>query len=103
MRYIIGLGNYAMGVDDIGLRIVEHIADHGLDTDFEVVEAGNDGMLVLTYFTEETERLVIVDAVKFGGSPGEFKVAVKAAFEDMYADLEMIRAKRKKMRTMKKK
>ena len=38
-----------------------------------------------------------------GGSPGAFEVAVKAAFEDMYADLEMIRAKRKKMRAMKKK
>jgi hypothetical protein len=38
-----------------------------------------------------------------GGSADEFKVAVKAAFEDMYADLEMIRAKRKKMRAMKKK
>jgi hydrogenase maturation protease len=74
MRYLIGLGNYAMGDDGIGLRIVEHIADHRLDTDFEVVEAGNDGMLVLTYFSEETERLVIVDAVKFGGRPGEFTV-----------------------------
>ena len=38
-----------------------------------------------------------------GGSAGEFNVAVKAAFEDMYADLEMIRKKRKKMRAMKKK
>jgi len=38
-----------------------------------------------------------------GGSEGEFKVAVRAAFEDMYADLEMIRKKRKKMRAMKKK
>jgi len=38
-----------------------------------------------------------------GGSPGAFAVAVKAAFEDMYADLEMIRAKRKKMRAMKSK
>ena len=38
-----------------------------------------------------------------GGSPGAFDVAVKAAFEDMYADLEMIREKRKKMRAMKSK
>ena len=38
-----------------------------------------------------------------GGSEGEFKVAVRAAFEDMYADLEMIRQKRKKMRAMKSK
>ena len=38
-----------------------------------------------------------------GGSPAAFAVAVKAAFEDMYADLQMIRAKRKKMRAMQKK
>jgi nitrous oxide reductase accessory protein NosL len=38
-----------------------------------------------------------------GGSHGAFAVAVRAAFEDMYADLQMIREKRKKMRAMKKK
>jgi len=74
MRYILGLGNYAMGDDGIGLRVVEHIGSHDLDTGFEAVEVGNDGLLVMTYFTEETERLVIVDAVEFGGQPGEFTV-----------------------------
>ena len=38
-----------------------------------------------------------------GGSAAEFETAVRGAFEDMYADLKMIREKRKKMRTMKKK
>lgn len=71
MRYLIGLGNYAMGDDGIGLRVVEYISEAGLDTGFKVVEAGNDGILVLTYFTEDTERLVIVDAADFGGKPGE--------------------------------
>jgi hydrogenase maturation protease len=73
-RYILGLGNYAMGDDSIGLRVVEHLAEQGHDTDVEVVEVGNDGLLVMTYFTEETERMVIVDAVRFGGQPGEFTV-----------------------------
>ena len=36
-----------------------------------------------------------------GGSPGAFTVAVKAAFEDMYADMQMIREKRRKMQTNK--
>ena len=36
-----------------------------------------------------------------GGNPGVFSVAVKSAFEDMYADLQMIREKRRKMRAMK--
>jgi copper chaperone NosL len=38
-----------------------------------------------------------------GGSPAVFSAAVKSAFEDMYADLQMIREKRKKMRAMKSK
>lgn len=33
-----------------------------------------------------------------GGSPGEFPGAIRAAYEDMYDDLRMIRAKRQKMR-----
>lgn len=37
-----------------------------------------------------------------GGSPRAFEVAIKAVFEDMYADLKMIREKRKKMRANKK-
>jgi len=36
------------------------------------------------------------------GDPGAFEMAIKAAFEDMYADLKMIREKRKKMRAGKK-
>lgn len=36
-----------------------------------------------------------------GGNSGVFSVAVKSAFEDMYADLQMIREKRRKMRAMK--
>ncbi|NQU41134.1 MAG: hydrogenase maturation protease [Lentisphaerae bacterium] len=72
MRYLLGLGNYAMGDDSIGLRLVEHIAEQCLDIDFEAIEVGNNGMLVLTYFTEETDLILVVDAVRFGGAPGDF-------------------------------
>jgi hydrogenase maturation protease len=74
MRYILGLGNYAMGDDGIGLRIIESIAEQGLDEDFEAIEIANNGMQVLTYFEEQTELLVIVDAVSFGGQPGDITV-----------------------------
>jgi hydrogenase maturation protease len=72
MRYVLGLGNYAMGDDSIGLRVIEHIADANLESGFEAVEIGNNGMQVLTYFEEETERIVVVDAADFGGTPGEW-------------------------------
>ncbi|MBT3296490.1 MAG: hydrogenase maturation protease [Verrucomicrobia bacterium] len=74
MRYLLGLGNYAMGDDSVGLRLVEHIAEKGLEDGFEAIEVGNNGMLVLTYFREDTDLLLVVDAVCYGGAPGEFTV-----------------------------
>ncbi len=70
-RYLLGLGNYAMGDDGIGLRVVEYIAEHGLEQGFEAVEVGNDGMQVLTYFRDDVEKLVIVDCAKMGREPGD--------------------------------
>jgi len=72
MKYLLGLGNYAMRDDSIGLRIVEHIADNGQEDGFEAVEIGNNGMQVLTYFEPTTERIVVVDAADFGGHPGDW-------------------------------
>jgi hydrogenase maturation protease len=71
MKYLVGFGNYAMGDDSVGLRIVEYIAENSLDNGFTPVEVGNNGMQLLTYFEEDTELIVIVDAVKFGGEPGD--------------------------------
>ena len=72
MDYLIGMGNYAMGDDGIGLRIVEHIAENLEAPGFECIEVGNNGMQLLTYFEEQTGSILIVDAVKFGGKPGEY-------------------------------
>lgn len=72
MKYLIGMGNYAMGDDGIGLRIIEHIAEKINPSDFSIVEIGNNGMQLLTYFEESTEKILLVDAVKFGGKPGDF-------------------------------
>ena len=71
MRYVLGLGNYAMGDDSVGLRIIEHIADNGLEDGFEAVEIGNNGMNVLTYFEPDTDLIVVVDAADVGKDPGE--------------------------------
>jgi len=73
MRYLLGLGNYAMGDDSIGLRIVEHIAENNLESGFEAVEVGNNGMQVLTYFEPETDLIVVVDAAEIGEAPGTWK------------------------------
>lgn len=74
MRYIIGIGNYSRADDSIGLRIVEHIAQNGLDRGFEAIDIADEGIRLLFYFNEETEKILLIDAVDFGLAGGEFRL-----------------------------
>jgi hydrogenase maturation protease len=74
LRYIIGIGNYSMADDSVGLRIVEHIAQHGLDRGFEAIDLADEGIRLLFYLHEETEKIVLVDAVDLGLPPGEYRL-----------------------------
>ncbi len=73
-RYLIGLGNYSKNDDGVGLRVVEAVVSGALDKGFEAIEAGNDGIKILTYFEPETERIVIVDCALMDIQAGEYKV-----------------------------
>lgn len=73
-RYLIGLGNYSMTDDSIGLRVIEHIADNRLDQGFEPLELGQDATRVLFYCEPDTELIVVVDCVRMGCAPGEVRV-----------------------------
>ena len=71
-RYLIGLGNYAKDDDGVGLRIIEQVLERDLDDGFEAIEAGNNGLSILTYFADDTERVVLVDCALMGKEPGEW-------------------------------
>jgi hydrogenase maturation protease len=73
-RYIVGLGNYSRNDDGIGLRIVEFIIDNNLDSGFQAMEAGNDGMQILNLFNQDTEKLLVVDCALMGKNPGEYLI-----------------------------
>ena len=70
-RYLVGIGNYSMGDDGIGLRIAEHIAQAKLNSDFDVIEIGNHGLDLLSYLNEDVEKMLWVDCVPTGRAPGE--------------------------------
>lgn len=74
MRYIIGIGNYRMADDSIGLRIVEHIVQNGMGKGFEAVGIADEGMRLLSYLENETERIVLIDAVDLGLAAGEYRL-----------------------------
>lgn len=66
------MGNYSREDDGIGLHITEYISDNGLDDGFEVIEVANDGMKVLTFFTEDTEKMLVVDCALMDREPGDY-------------------------------
>jgi hydrogenase maturation protease len=75
MRYIIGIGNYWMYDDSIGLRIIEHIAENDLLKNFDQVEAidlSANALNLFSYLSETTEKIIIVDTARMGKAPGEY-------------------------------
>jgi hydrogenase maturation protease len=83
LRYIIGVGNSSMADDGIGLRIVEHIIQNGLNRGFESIDIADEGMRLLFYLEKETERIVLIDAVDLGLPPGEYRLFKPEDVESM--------------------
>jgi hydrogenase maturation protease len=81
VRYLIGFGTYTARDDSIGLRIVEHIAEQGLDRDFRALDLSANSLNLLTYLTPETEAILIVDSAKMGLAAGEVRVFAPADVE----------------------
>jgi hydrogenase maturation protease len=71
MKYIIGIGNYSMYDDSVGLRIVEYIDANIPERDFEVIDMSDNGLNLFVYLTPETEKIVFVDCISAGGKPGD--------------------------------
>jgi hydrogenase maturation protease len=74
LRYIIGIGNYSMADDSIGLRIVQNLVQNGLDKGFEAIDIADEGMRLLFYLKHETEKIVLIDAVDLGLAAGEYRL-----------------------------
>jgi hydrogenase maturation protease len=72
MKYIIGIGNYSMFDDSIGLRIIEHIYRNNLDTGFSAIDLSSNSLNLFTYLDKKTEQILIIDSLKGGKDPGNF-------------------------------
>lgn len=87
----------------VSIQVADYTTRRLIDAETAHWVTGGDQMGVMTRrakwaFAARDGALAFVGT--HGGSTADFKTAVKAAFEDMYADLQMIREKRKKMRAM---
>jgi hydrogenase maturation protease len=69
---IIALGNQLMGDDGAGPAVLEWVRRKRLPAGTELVDAGTPGLRLLHILTD-VDAAVLVDAVDFGGAPGEIR------------------------------
>ena len=64
-----GIGNYLMGDEGIGVHIASILADEKLPDGVDVLDGGTGGFYLLEYF-EIYNRVILVDATLDGNAPG---------------------------------
>jgi len=66
---ILGIGNVLLSDEGVGVHVANELLKMSLPENVSVVEGGTDGFHLLNIITE-TDRLIVVDAVRGGDKPG---------------------------------
>ena len=93
----------ALNIDKapVSIQVGDFNTQKLIDAEKAVWVIGGSKMGVMTKRAKwafETQEAADAFIKEFGGTPADFDQAIKAAFEDMYGDVKMIREKRKMMR-----
>jgi hydrogenase maturation protease len=70
---VIGLGNPLVGDDGLGLAALERLRARGTGGDVELVDGGTWGLSLLPVI-ESAARVLLLDAIDAGGSPGTLHI-----------------------------
>ena len=74
MRYVVGVGNYSMGDDGVGLHLIEQLEKQRSALLFELRDIGADGLRLLSLFEPETEKILLLDCMLLGLQPGDYRI-----------------------------
>jgi len=69
-KLILGCGNLLLQDEGVGVHLIEYLKDKELPADVELLDGGTAGF-TLVDFIRQAKKVVIVDAVKAGGKPGD--------------------------------
>ena len=70
---ILGIGNYLMGDEGIGVHLANHLQNEALPAGVEILDGGTGGFHLLEYF-ENYEHVILVDATLDGNIPGTIRL-----------------------------
>jgi hydrogenase maturation protease len=83
---ILGVGNLLLSDEGIGVHVAQRLMDIVFPPEVEIVEGGTDGF-GLIHILIKAERLILIDALKGGGTPGSiyrFDLEECRPFPDLY-------------------
>lgn len=66
---VLGVGNLLLSDEGVGVHVVKTLMEMPLPPGVEVIDGGVSGLGLLGAFTE-TDRLIVIDAVRTGEAPG---------------------------------
>ncbi|MBF0297777.1 MAG: hydrogenase maturation protease [Oligoflexia bacterium] len=73
MKYIIGIGNYSMFDDSIGIKVIEYIEENNLianliakehQDSIQAIDLSGNLLNLFNYLNSSTEKIVIIDTAK---------------------------------------
>lgn len=67
---VLGVGNLLLADEGIGIHAIRELGRLSLPPEVELVDAGTSTLDLLPHL-QETRRVIIIDALKAGGSPGD--------------------------------
>jgi len=67
---VVGIGNYLMGDDGLGIHVIKKLQDEKLPDNVELVDGGTKGLNLMNYF-ENKQLAIIIDAINMEKKPGE--------------------------------
>lgn len=70
---VMGIGNYLMGDEGVGVHAAERLALQELPDNVDVVDGGTGGFHLLEYF-EKYPNVILIDATLDGQSPGTLRL-----------------------------
>lgn len=66
---VLGVGNLLLSDEGVGVHVANSLMEMTLPSKVEVIEGGTDGFSLMDVVMN-TDRLILIDAVKGGGPPG---------------------------------
>lgn len=86
---IVGIGNVLLKDEGVGIRVIEELARRSLPGNVELINFETQALNLLDVLSSY-EKVILVDAVKWGGRPGEvYRIKADELLEN--ADLKNIK------------